>query len=68
MLNKSTEINGFNIILNIWFFGIQRRLKKKLCQNIANKVLGKVRKFKDHIIILYKVIQNVQLCGPFGSP
>ena len=24
-------------------------MKKNLCQNVANKILGKVRKFQDHI-------------------
>ena len=27
-------------------------MKKKLCQNVANIFLEKIRKFQDHIIIL----------------
>ena len=32
--------------------GEQILIKKKLSQNVPNKILGKVRKFQDHIIIL----------------
>ena len=40
----------FNNLINTE--GEQILMKKKLCQNVANKILGKVRKFQDHIIIL----------------
>ena len=43
----STKINNL-----IDAEGDQILMKKKLCQNVANKFLGKVRKFQDHIIIL----------------
>ena len=32
--------------------GEQILMKKKLCQNVANKILGKVRQFQDHNMIL----------------
>ena len=40
----------FNNLINAE--GEQILMKKKLCQNVANKILGKVRKFQDRIIIL----------------
>ena len=40
----------FNNLINTK--GEQILMKKKLYQNVANKVIGKVRKFQDHIIIL----------------
>ena len=39
-------------------------MKKKLCQNAANKILGKVRKI---ISSFYKkLFKNVQVGGPIG--
>ena len=40
----------FNNLINAE--GEQILMKKKLCQNVANKILEKVRKFEDHIMIL----------------
>ena len=40
----------FNNLINAE--GEQILMKKKLCQNVANKISEKVRKFQDHIIIL----------------
>ena len=43
-------------------------MKKKLCQNVANKIIRKARKFQDHIIIIQKVIQKCSSGWTIWSP
>ena len=56
----------FNNLINAK--GEQILMKKKLCLNVANKILGKVRKFQDHIITLQELFKNCQVVGPFDPP
>ena len=56
----------FNNLINAK--GEQILMKKKLCLNVANKILGKVRKFQDHIITLQELFKNLQVVGPFDLP